>query len=875
MTGRVEGWDMTGRSRRYLVGLMAMAIVSLPAIVAPAGAAAVTTVHINEIESNGGTPGDWVELVNVGADPVDLTGWKVLDNDNGHTPSVLPAGSTIAPGGYLIVEEAALGFGLGTADSVRLFDPAGGPYETYSWTAHAATTYGRCPDGTGPFVTTAGSTKGAANNCGSGVKINEVESNGGTPGDWVELVNPSASTADISGLIFRDNDDSHGYTIPPGTTLPAGGYFVLEEATFGFGLGGADSARLFDGATVVDAYSWTAHATTTYGRCPNATGSFTTTTSSTKGAANACPGELTFLPWPGGADVAVVDGSNVFGGNLSGLDYEGSGSTAPGVLWGVRNGPGSLFRLVYSGGIWTPDPSAGWANGKALHYGDGTGDPDAEGVTFAGAGSSGGLYVSTERNNAANGVSRNSVLRFDPSSAGTSLNAAQEWNLTADLPVTLPNLGIEAITWVPDSFLVGAGFVDQSKGAAYSPGAYPGHGSGLFFVGLETNGVIYAYALDQAGGAFTRIATISSGLGAVMDLQFDGDEAKLWAVCDDTCNGRSTALMIDASTGTFKVAAAYERPGTMPNINNEGFAITPQSECVANRKPVYWADDSETGGHAIRLGTLACTSPVATALIVQAPSASQTYGTAPPALSPTYVGLTGADTAPATPATCSTPATAASLAGTYPVVCAGAADTKYAITYAPGTLTVTKAPLTVSATSASRAFGQPNPALDVTYSGFVLGQALADSGVSGSPSCTTTAGPTSPAGTYPITCSAGTLASANYSFVFVPGTLTVGKAPSTLVATPVSILGSLLAQKVTMSAMLTSAATGLPSAGQTVTFRLGRSSCSATTDARGVAGCPVPFLEVLSLLQGQRYTASYGGSSDYLPALVTGDTTFF
>src|SRR5262249_88696 len=48
------------------------------------------------------------------------------------------------------------------------------------------------------------------------------------------------------------------------------------------------------------------------------------------------------------------------------------------------------------------------------------------------------------------------------------------------------------------------------------------------------------------------------------------------------------------------------------------------------------------------------------------------------------------------------------------------------------------------------------------------------SGVTGSASCATPAMPFSPAGTYPITCTVGTLNAANYSFgPFVPGTLTV------------------------------------------------------------------------------------------------------
>lgn len=568
----------------------------------------VTTLHINEIESSNGVPGDWIELVNTGVTAIDLSGWRVLDNDDTHTAYVLPGGSSIAAGGYFVLEESAFGFGLGAADTVRLFDPTGALYESVAWTAHAATTYGRCPNGVGSFATTNASTKGAANNCVAtvaSVRINEVESDGGLPGDWVELYNLAPTPVDISGLIFRDNNDANGYTIPSGTSIAGGGYYVLEVADFGFGLGAADSARLFDTTGVlIDSLTWTAHAPTTYGRCPDGTGDFATTTSATKGSANACPGAASL--WPGSADVQTVDGLNVFGGNLSGLAYEGSGSSTPGVIWGARNSPGSLFRLVWNGTIWTPDATNGWSAGKLLTYADGTGSPDAEGVTFDGTGSAGGLYVSTERDNNQSGVSRNSILRFDINAAGSTLAATHEWNLTADLPVVGPNLGIEGITWIPDVFLQSQGFIDERTGLAYDPNNYPNHGTGLFFVGVEANGMIYAYALDSTGG-FNRIATISSGFPGVMDLRFDLETNDLWAVCDDGCSGQIAVLRISAATHRFAVARTFTRPSTMPNLNNEGFTIAPLSECVNDQRPAFWADDSETGGHALRRGTVVCT----------------------------------------------------------------------------------------------------------------------------------------------------------------------------------------------------------------------------------------------------------------------------
>ena len=103
-------------------------------------------------------------------------------------------------------------------------------------------------------------------------------------------------------------------------------------------------------------------------------------------------------------------------------------------------------------------------------------------------------------------------------------------------------------------------------------------------------------------------------------------------------------------------------------------------------------------------------------------------------------------------------------------------------------ITVAKAQLTVTASNASRASGAANPAFTDTITGFVNGQTLATSGVSGSPSLGTTANASSPAGTYPITPSTGTLAATNYDFTFANGTLTVNAqvppTPTSLVLEP-------------------------------------------------------------------------------------------
>ena len=110
------------------------------------------------------------------------------------------------------------------------------------------------------------------------------------------------------------------------------------------------------------------------------------------------------------------------------------------------------------------------------------------------------------------------------------------------------------------------------------------------------------------------------------------------------------------------------------------------------------------------------------------------------------------------------------------------------------TVAIAKAPLKVTATDKSRAFGVANPAFDAVITDFVYGQDLATSGVTGTAACTTAATPSSPVSgsPYAITCTDGTLSSSNYSFSFVDGKLTVTTANQTITFNPLSdqLIGS-------------------------------------------------------------------------------------
>jgi hypothetical protein len=283
------------------------------AVVPTAALADVHDVVINEVESNGdAVHGDWIELYNNGSTQADLSGAILTDSDPTHQ-FVIPAGTLLDRHDYAafrVDDPAVIGnFGLGAPDGAGLYAPGDDPetdqsIDSYSWTSHAPTTYGRDPDGTGDFEATTSSTFGAANNFGApvignidGVKLNEVESNDDSVnGDWVELYNTNATATNIDGAIITDSDPGHQFVVPVSTpNLGAHSYIAFRvdnpSVPGNFGLGATDSAKLYAPndvtlSNVIDQYSWTIHAPVTYGRDIAGTGTWRATSASTFGAVN-------------------------------------------------------------------------------------------------------------------------------------------------------------------------------------------------------------------------------------------------------------------------------------------------------------------------------------------------------------------------------------------------------------------------------------------------------------------------------------------------------------------------------------------------------------------------------------------------------------
>lgn len=303
-------------------------------------------VIINELESNGDAT-DWVEIYNAGSKAVDLSGWYILDNEPAkHATDVTPVseGTVLNPGEYYVFDQNThFGFGLGGQDQVTVFNKDGLKVAEFSWENHAAGVYARVPDGIGDFVDFSTATKGQANVMKNPVVINEVQSNDPNGGsDWIELANPTGEVLDISGIVMKDNDDSHGYVIPEGTSIPANGFIVFTDVDFGFGLGKSDMVRLFENGVLIASTTWTGHTDPTWGLYPDVNGSeYRNTKEATPGVANQFEYEeiLEVIGWPGNSEVVVFDSEPTFLTDSSGLDFYN------GQLYAVDNGTGKFWIL--------------------------------------------------------------------------------------------------------------------------------------------------------------------------------------------------------------------------------------------------------------------------------------------------------------------------------------------------------------------------------------------------------------------------------------------------------------------------------------------------------------------------------------------------
>ncbi len=272
-------------------------------------------IRINEVMANAvdERSGEFVELFNAGAEPVDVAGLVVSDGDATDVLSSFAGGPTVvAPGGYALIldpeyageyalpagvillrpDDTTLGSGLTTNDPVELrsadggaalhafaqpFNPGNGVSAGWDGEGWVAST---CPAGASP----------GRRNCTQGelppasglprVIINEVMANplDERRGEFVELLNVGEAPVDLGGFVRFDGDAADpiegwqgGSTLLPADglavildrdedgqyALPAGALrLTVDDASLGTGLAVNDTVSLLlpDGVTVIDHY---------------------------------------------------------------------------------------------------------------------------------------------------------------------------------------------------------------------------------------------------------------------------------------------------------------------------------------------------------------------------------------------------------------------------------------------------------------------------------------------------------------------------------------------------------------------------------------------------------------------------------------------
>jgi MBG domain (YGX type)/Bacterial Ig domain/MBG domain len=209
---------------------------------------------------------------------------------------------------------------------------------------------------------------------------------------------------------------------------------------------------------------------------------------------------------------------------------------------------------------------------------------------------------------------------------------------------------------------------------------------------------------------------------------------------------------VGATTPSGTISITYNGSSTPPT-NGGTYAVL-----------VAFASSDPNYANATITSSLTINEPSVT---ITANNQTVTYGGALPAFTYAVSPSIPLQTYPV----CTSSATGASSVGTYAgaITCSGAAKVGVLFTYVTGNMTVLPAAATVSANDQTMVAGAAVPTL--TYSTMPSGLTFTTA-----PKCSTTATSSSPAGTYPISCT-GAVAS-NYNLIYTSGTMMVSVAPT-------------------------------------------------------------------------------------------------
>ena len=237
-------------------------------------------------------------------------------------------------------------------------------------------------------------------------------------------------------------------------------------------------------------------------------------------------------------------------------------------LWLCRNGPTAATSKVWclredglGGFLVDTKPGAGSPNAGRAEW---TGFGDAEAITQADL-STDTVFVMAEGEE---------VIRQYTLAVGGVVSLVRQFNTAPHLPVS-GGQGSEGLAFVPDGHLINAGFV----GASGTPVVSQRGMGGLFLVGHQNGGRVYAFDLSATSSAFTFVGSFLTATTELKDLFFDRTIGRLYLL-----HGNKTVEVATLASTPVGAASADRRlvsvqqyttiPGMPGGANPEGLAIT-------------------------------------------------------------------------------------------------------------------------------------------------------------------------------------------------------------------------------------------------------------------------------------------------------------
>jgi hypothetical protein len=371
--------------------------------------------------------------------------------------------------------------------------------------------------------------------------------------------------------------------------------------------------------------------------------------------------------------------------------------------------------------------------------------------------------------------------------AGTGLSIAASGAFSVDQALTVPNaLLLKAGRGLT---IASAGSVSSSDGNVTLAGSTFANNAGAAAVSAP-NGRWLIYSTDPAsdtrGGLTYAFKQYGAIYGVTTVAQATGNGV-LYSVMPTVELTGTVSKTYDGNTrvtpGSFSVGiTGYDQDVLTYSYSNLVYASANAGSnrtVTANRVAITLATDGSATVYGYtsittasgNIGTIA-----ARPITVTADSLSRTYGDGNPAL--TYViGGSGFINNDGLSGSLVTSATSATGVGSYGITQGNlAAGSNYALTYAAANLTITARPLTVTADTQSRIYGDANPALSYSIGGndLVNGDSLSGGLVTGA---TTATG----VGSYGI-AQGNLAASSNYALTYAAANLTITARPLTVTA---------------------------------------------------------------------------------------------